>query len=63
MFGEIMPSNLTSGKGGIGGTYTDAEFARAIRHGITREGKGIIIMPRSTTTSSVMKIWARSSPT
>ena len=45
LFGEIMPSNLTSGKGGIGGAYTDADFARAIRHGITREGKGIIIMP------------------
>ena len=45
LFGEIMPSNLTSGRGGVGGAYTDADFARAIRHGITREGKGIIIMP------------------
>lgn len=45
LFGEIMPSNLTSGKGGVGGAYTDADFARAIRHGITRQGKGIIIMP------------------
>lgn len=45
IFGEIMPSNLTSGKGGLGGAYTDADFARAIRHGITSEGKGIIFMP------------------
>ncbi len=45
LFGEIMPSNLTSGKGGVGEAYTDADFARAIRHGVTREGKGIIIMP------------------
>ncbi len=40
-----MPSNLTSGEGGVGGAYTDPDFARAIRHGVTREGKGIIIMP------------------
>ena len=45
IFGRIMPSNLTSGKGGVGSASTDAELARAIRHGITREGKGILFMP------------------
>ncbi len=63
LFGEIMPSNLTSGKGGVGGAYTDADFARAIRHGITREARGSSSCLRNSSTSSVMKTWARSSLT
>jgi mono/diheme cytochrome c family protein len=43
--GTINSANLTSGKGGIGGTYTDADWIRAIRHGIRKDGTPIIVMP------------------
>ena len=38
-------ANLTSGKGGIGASYTAADFDRAIRHGIKKDGRPVIIMP------------------
>jgi mono/diheme cytochrome c family protein len=41
--GRISASNLT--KGGVGGEYTDAEFLRALRHGVKRDGHGARIMP------------------
>lgn len=43
--GRIDAHNLTGGKGGIGGKYTDADWVRAIRHGITREGRPLLVMP------------------
>jgi mono/diheme cytochrome c family protein len=43
--GFAMGSNLTAGQGGIGKTYTDADFARAVRHGVRPDNKGIVIMP------------------
>lgn len=36
--GTISASNLTSGKGGIATTYTDADWVRAIRHGVKPDG-------------------------
>ncbi len=44
-FGRIVAPNLTSGRGGIGGTYTDADWVRALRHGVDRDGKPLILMP------------------
>ncbi len=41
----LYASNLTSGEGGIGGRYTDADWVRAIRHGVDEEGNGLWIMP------------------
>jgi mono/diheme cytochrome c family protein len=43
--GRVAASNLTTGRGGVLANYTDAELARAIRHGIKRDGRGAIIMP------------------
>jgi len=43
--GSIPSSNLTSGFGGIGSTYSDDDYVRAIRHGIRADGKPLIIMP------------------
>ena len=43
--GMIVASNLTTGKGGKGGEYTDLDFVRAIRHGVGRDGKPLAIMP------------------
>lgn len=43
--GTICSSNLTPGKGGIGGKFTDADWVRAIRHGVNAEGRPLLIMP------------------
>ena len=45
MSGVIYASNLTTGEGGIGDAYTDAELARAIRHGVRPDGTGLLVMP------------------
>jgi mono/diheme cytochrome c family protein len=45
VFGKLVPSNLTSGKGGIGGTYTNIDYVRAIRHGVSPSGKPLVLMP------------------
>lgn len=46
-FGYIDAKNLTSGKGGIGSKFTDADWVRALRHGVSPEGKSVLIMPAS----------------
>jgi mono/diheme cytochrome c family protein len=45
MIGRFVASNLTQGAGGIGGQYSDTDWARAIRHGVNRSGRGILVMP------------------
>ena len=42
-FGRFVASNLTPG--GVGATYTDADWVRAIRHGIRPTGKSLLFMP------------------
>ena len=36
VFAKLTASNLTSGKGGVGSTYTDADWVRSIRYGSER---------------------------
>jgi mono/diheme cytochrome c family protein len=43
--GLLYSSNLTSGQGGVASHYTDADWVRAIRHGVDAEGKAVIFMP------------------
>jgi mono/diheme cytochrome c family protein len=44
--GEVNASNLTSGKGGVAGSYpTPADWARALRHGVRPNGKPLLFMP------------------
>lgn len=43
--GRIVAPNLTLGKGGVAAGFTDADFVRAIRHGVGKDGKGLLIMP------------------
>ena len=43
--GQFHGSNLTSGKGGIGKHYSDAQLARVIRHGVKADGKTLRFMP------------------
>lgn len=45
LLARLSPSNLTSGKGGIGSLYTDEDWVRAIRHGIGKDGKSLLVMP------------------
>ena len=44
---KVAALNLTPGKGGAGSEFTDEDWVRAIRHGITPEGRTLIIMPAS----------------
>lgn len=41
--GKVDSANLTSGKGGIGNEFTDADYIRAIRHGVDETGKPIFM--------------------
>ncbi len=43
--GLIQASNLTSGQGGVGGAYGDADWVLAIRHGVGADGRPLLIMP------------------
>jgi mono/diheme cytochrome c family protein len=43
--GRITTPNLTTGRGGILAEYTDTELERAIRHGVARDGRRLMIMP------------------
>ena len=43
--GRIDASNLTPGAGGVGKEYTDADWVRAIRHGVGPDGKPLLVMP------------------
>ena len=43
--GYVDAPNLTSGKGGVGATNTDADWVRAIRHGVKADGTSVFIMP------------------
>ena len=43
-FARIVAPNITQGQGGRPG-YTDADFVRALRHGVTRDGRGLVLMP------------------
>lgn len=45
IFGRVAASNLTSGQGGIGASYSDADWVRAVRHGVDPDGKPLVIMP------------------
>ena len=44
LMGTVPAPNLTSGDGGIGTTYTDADWVRAIRHGVKPDGHAEISM-------------------
>lgn len=45
MIGRYVATNLTRGKGGVGASYSDTDWARAIRHGVRPNGKPLMIMP------------------
>lgn len=44
-FGTLAAPNLTRGAGGLGATFTDTDWVRAIRHGVHRDGTSLLVMP------------------
>ncbi|MFL5620932.1 MAG: c-type cytochrome [Gemmatimonadaceae bacterium] len=44
-FAKLATSNLTRGEGGVAGTYSDADWDRAVRHGVKRDGTPLFLMP------------------
>jgi cytochrome c553 len=45
--GRMSAPNLTRGKGGIGASYTDADYVRTLMHGVRPDGRSVLIMPSS----------------
>jgi len=43
--GTVGAPNLTRGDGGLGRTFTDADWVRGIRHGVHRDGTSVFLMP------------------
>ena len=43
--GTVAGPNLTRGRGGIPATYTTADYVRAIRRGVKRDGRSLMVMP------------------
>lgn len=43
--GRVDGPNLTRGAGGIGASFSDLDFVRAIRHGVAPDGRGLFLMP------------------
>ncbi len=42
---SLWGSNLTRGRGGLGTSYTDADFVRALTNGVKKNGQSVIFMP------------------
>lgn len=43
--GLVYAPNLTRGQGGLPESFVAEDFERAVRHGLTPEGRGLLIMP------------------
>jgi len=43
--GYIPAPNLTPGEGGAGSEFNDADWVRALRHGVDPEGRALLVMP------------------
>lgn len=67
VFGRLTAPNLTGGRGGLA-DYTDADWERAIRHGVRREGTPLLFMPSeafqgmSDADLAALVAWVRSRP-
>lgn len=49
-FGRLPASNITRGRGGTG-SFTDADWERALRHGVAPSGRPLIFMPAEAFTT------------
>lgn len=48
--GTIVAPNLTRGKGGIGNSFTDEDWIRAIWYGLRKDGTSLLLMPSESYT-------------
>jgi cytochrome c553 len=44
LLGTVPASNLTAGKGGVGQSYSDTDWVRAIRHGVKPNSRAAVFM-------------------
>ncbi len=44
-FAVVYSANLTPGQGGAGSEFSDADWVRALRHGVDNQGRGLVVMP------------------
>lgn len=44
LLGQIVAPNLTSGRGGIGAYYSDADWVRFMRHGVGQDGRPLVLV-------------------
>jgi cytochrome c553 len=45
LVGTVAGPNLTPGRGGRGAEFATADWVRAIRHGVRRDGRSLVVMP------------------
>ena len=45
LLGRLRSTNLTGGRGGIGEIYSEADWIRALRFGVGRDGRSLVLMP------------------
>lgn len=45
LVGTVYATNLTSGTGGIGATYSDEDWVRALAHGVSADERMLLLMP------------------
>ena len=51
IFMKLTAPNLTAGGGGVGSSYTDADWVRSIRYGVGRDAKPLVFMPSEAYTA------------
>ena len=67
-FALVVAPNLTRSPSGVGGSYSDAAMARAIRHGVRHDGTPLLIMPSASywgfndADVAAIVAWVRSRP-
>jgi mono/diheme cytochrome c family protein len=44
-FATVYSANLTPGTGGAGSEFKDADWVRALRHGVDNQGRALVLMP------------------
>lgn len=58
VMGRLASANLTGGRGGIGATYSNQDFVRAILHGVRRDGRTVVFMPSADYTFTAADLGA-----
>jgi cytochrome c553 len=43
--GRLVAPNITRGQGGVVGLYTDEDWVRTLRHGVSPNGRPLLVMP------------------